>query len=116
MSGLRVAAFSKYFAMGMLCTSVVCGRHAAYLSTANTEQVGSYYDSIARYAESVIAMEDYLRKEHDVKFLQGTVGPSEGTIGSIMIGKRVVKVPAKAAAAAASTESSPDTGAAAEAA
>lgn len=60
MSGVRLAAFSKYFAVGVLCSVVVCGRHCAYMVTSGSRAVQDHCASIGRYADTAEALEAYV--------------------------------------------------------
>ncbi|KAG5481557.1 hypothetical protein LSCM1_05579 [Leishmania martiniquensis] len=60
MSGARVAAFSKYFAIGGLCAALACARHSAFLIADDSVRFQQVCASVARYASEVAALEEYL--------------------------------------------------------
>ena len=60
MSGIRVAAFSKYFAVGGLCAAVLCARNGAYLIAEDSEQFQRTCERVAGYADEATALEQYI--------------------------------------------------------
>ncbi|KPA76226.1 hypothetical protein ABB37_07973 [Leptomonas pyrrhocoris] len=60
MSGIRVAAFSKYFAIGGLCAVVVCARHGAYLIAEDSHHFQHTCERVSRYADEATALEEYI--------------------------------------------------------
>ncbi|KAG5503838.1 hypothetical protein JIQ42_07355 [Leishmania sp. Namibia] len=63
MSGARVAAFSKYFAVGGLCAVLVCARHSAFLIADDSLQFQRVCANVARYATEATALEEYLESK-----------------------------------------------------
>ncbi|CAC9478476.1 hypothetical protein LDHU3_17.1510:CDS1 [Leishmania donovani] len=63
MSGVRVAAFSKYFAIGALCAALVCARHSAFLVADDSLQFQRVCTSVARYADEAAALEEYVESQ-----------------------------------------------------
>ncbi|KAK7197388.1 hypothetical protein NESM_000686700 [Novymonas esmeraldas] len=60
MSGVRVAAFSKYFAVGGLCAVLLCARHSAFLVADDSLRFQRVCSSVARYADEATALEEYV--------------------------------------------------------
>lgn len=60
MSGLRVAAFSKYFAFGSLCAVVMFARNAAYQIAEDSEKFQQTCGRVARYADQATSLEEYI--------------------------------------------------------
>jgi hypothetical protein len=60
MSGIRVAAFSKYFAIGGLCAAVMCARNGAYLIAEDSQRFQHTCERVARYADEATALEEYI--------------------------------------------------------
>lgn len=60
MSGIRVAAFSKYFGIGALCSVVVCARHCAYSLSKSSQDIQQQCASISRFADHAKALEDFV--------------------------------------------------------
>ncbi|KPI85828.1 hypothetical protein ABL78_5109 [Leptomonas seymouri] len=60
MSGIRVAAFSKYFGIGALCAVVMCARNGACLIAEDAQRFQRTCERVARYADEATALEEYI--------------------------------------------------------
>ncbi|KAH9599266.1 hypothetical protein LSM04_002781 [Trypanosoma melophagium] len=62
MSGIRVAEFSKYFAVGMTLTALFCARHCSWVLTHMSADLQEHYRTLQRYADQVAALEMYAKE------------------------------------------------------
>ncbi|KAG5508231.1 hypothetical protein JKF63_05487 [Porcisia hertigi] len=63
MSGVQIAAFSKYFAIGGLCAVLCCARHSAFLIADDSQRFQGLCSSVARYADAATALEEYVESK-----------------------------------------------------
>ncbi|CAJ1021038.1 hypothetical protein IOCL2690_000279600 [Leishmania lindenbergi] len=63
MSGVRVAAFGKYFTIGALCAVLVCARHNAFLVAVDSLKFQHTCEAVARYADEASALEEYVESQ-----------------------------------------------------
>ncbi|KAF8302126.1 hypothetical protein TcYC6_0048690 [Trypanosoma cruzi] len=62
MSGVRLACFSKYFAVGMTVAVMGCARHYNWLQSQVSGDLQEHYASVARYADQVADLEASLKR------------------------------------------------------